>query len=103
MQREIIEILSREIGLELYHDLTEDQLIVMICDRVKELIREDKALLVSYLYRLDVEAAKINGALRVTNIIPPHQSIGVLIYERQIERIKSKKKYVQKPIEGWEY
>jgi hypothetical protein len=89
--------------LNIDSNLTEDEIIVLICDRVKELIDTDLDLLMSYLYRLDIPESRVNGALRSTNKIPLYQSLGLMIYYRQVERIRTKKKYRQSPIDGWEY
>lgn len=89
--------------LNIDSNLTEDEIIVLICDRVKELIDTDLDLLMSYLYRLDIPESRVNGALRSTNKIPLYQSLGLMIFYRQVERIRTKKKYRQPPIDGWEY
>lgn len=102
MDLEVIELIGQDMGLNTYFDITEDELIVMISDRVKEMLETEKELLLSYLYRLDISNAKVNSVLRVSHIIPAHESLAVLIYQRQVERVRSKKKYKQKPIEGWD-
>jgi len=47
---------------------------------------------------------RINEMLKIKHIIPAHESIARLIFERQVERVKTKKKYKVPPIEdGWEF
>ena len=57
----------------------------------------------SYLYRMDVLESKINAALSSPAGMMPARVIGELIFERQKERINTKEKYKQDPIEGWEF
>jgi hypothetical protein len=100
-----------EVGISLFNELlvekgnylTEDEILQILIKRVDYLLKNDKALLVSYLYRLDIPQDRIASVLRVTNIIPPEQSLARLILNRQIERVKTKLKYKQDPIEGWEF
>ena len=103
MDKQLIEIFAKDFGLEERYELTEDEILVILSRRVGELLNSDKDLMLSYLYRLDISMDKIAAVLRVTNIIPAEQSLARLILDRQIERIKTKNKYKQSPIEGWEY
>jgi hypothetical protein len=80
---------------------SDEQMIQMISERVEELLERNIELLMSYLYRLDVAEAKINAALDLSAIIPPHVGIATLIWQRQKERIATKKKYKQDPIDNW--
>ena len=50
------------------------------------MIRTDLDLLLSSLYRLDVEEHKILKALK-SNTVPPAEGIAALIIERQKEKI----------------
>lgn len=77
-------------------------MIKHIADRVERLLRADPDLLMSYLYRLDVEQKSIKEALEVS-VFPVHVTFANLIWERQKQRIATKKKYKQKPIKGWEF
>lgn len=77
-------------------------MIKHIADRVERLLRADPDLLMSYLYRLDVEQKRIEEAM-VTSVFPVHVTFANLIWERQKQRIATKKKYKQDPIKGWEF
>lgn len=77
-------------------------MIKHIADRVERLLSADPDLLMSYLYRLDVEQKSIKEALEVS-IFPVHVTFANLIWKRQKQRIATKKKYKQKPIKGWEF
>ena len=98
--------ISKEIGSELdikiSPELDNAEMLKHIADRVEQLLKGDPDLLMSYLYRLDVEEKKINHALE-TAITPAHVTFANLIWERQKQRMETKKKYKQDPIEGWEF
>jgi hypothetical protein len=75
----------------------------MIKERVDELMAHDIELLLSYLYRLDVAERDVRQALKNQNETPANESIAKLIYDRQLKRLETRKKFRQKPIEGWEF
>jgi hypothetical protein len=58
-------------------------------------------LLLSSLYRFDVEEHKIQKALRSAEI-PPAQGIAMLILERQKERLRTRKEYSKGEQKDWE-
>lgn len=103
MDKEVFLELSQQLQIEAQPDLSEDEIMIILTERVNQLLESDKDLLLSYLYRLDISQKKIARVLRVTNVIPAEQSLARLILDRQIERIRTKKKYRQDPIEGWEF
>lgn len=98
----IADRIARDIGIDIPEDLNENQIIDMIAFRVEKMLKADPDLMMSYLYRLDVEEVKINAALE-NNPFPVHLTFAQLIWERQKQRIETKKNYKQDPIEGWEF
>ncbi len=98
-----VDIIPKEFQLEEWESLDEEALLEMILSRVNELLETDIDLLLSYLYRLDVEEVKINQALSLHAILPANEGIARLILERQKRRMLTKKKFKQKPIKGWEF
>lgn len=101
---DVASLISTGLGIEPYEYLNYDQLLVMIAERVKYLLENDKDLLLSYLYRLDISMKKINRVLKVQNIVPAHESLAILILQRQKERVETKKKIIVKPIgKEWEW
>lgn len=98
---EISKIISEDLDVPIDQELTDEEMIKHIAYRVEQLLRGDPDLLMSYLYRLDVEEKKINAAIE-TSITPIHVTFANLIWERQKERLEIRKKFKQDPIEGWE-
>lgn len=75
--------------------MTEEAMIEQIRERVQELMDTNADLLFSYLYRLDVLEHKIKGALRHPTL-PADEALAQLIWERQKQRLQTKKDYQSK-------
>lgn len=101
-QREISKKISQDLDFELPTDISDEEMIKHIADRVEQMLKGDPDLLLSYLYRLDVEERNIAEAME-TSLMPVHVTFANLIWERQKQRIQTKKKYKQDPIKGWEF
>jgi hypothetical protein len=102
--KETMQLISSSLNIDYgYEDIDQDALLYLISQRVNYLLENEKDLLLSYLYRLDISMKKINNVLRVKNIIPPHQSIAMLIFQRQLERVRTKRSIKVDPIKGWEF
>ena len=81
--------------------LDEPALLALFTSRVEEMMRDDLDLLLSSLYRLDVEEYKIQAALRSVTI-PPAQGIAQLIIDRQKERLRTRRDYGQGKKNDWQ-
>jgi len=82
-------------------NISEEELYQAIQDRVANMLDKQPELLMSYLYRLDIEETKIKAA--INSNVETVKGLAVLILERQKQRIETKSKYQQGPIEGWEW
>lgn len=102
IDKEVSDKISNDLDLNLSNSFDEEEMLGVISLRVAELLRGDPDLLMSYLYRLDVEEKKINIALE-SSLVPVHMTFAKLIWDRQKQRIITKKKYKQDPIKGWEF
>lgn len=92
-----------EIIRGLNETMSEDELLEAIRHRVAILLDSDPNLLMSYLYRLDILEENIQGVLSKNSLVAPIEGLSLLILERQKERLKTKQKYKQPPIDGWEW
>ncbi|HEY3385757.1 MAG TPA: hypothetical protein VGK46_04550 [Saprospiraceae bacterium] len=81
--------------------LDEPALLDLFTTRVEELMQHDLDLLLSSLYRLDVEEYKIQRALR-SGDVPPARGIAQLILERQKERLRTKSRYFTGEKPDWD-
>lgn len=84
-------------------DINIDEVLEAIKVRVAYLLERDPNLLFSYLYRLDVLEADLKMAF--SGLIDKNavDSIAELIMQRQKNRLETKLKYKQDPIDGWEW
>lgn len=96
-------LINKDLDLDTIDNNDEQQLLQAIIDRVAWMLEFDMDLLMSYLYRLDVLEHKIEASLTPGKPLTAAEALGVLILDRQKERITSKKKYKQAPIKGWEF
>jgi hypothetical protein len=102
-EAETLQLIKHSLQIDVTDPVTHEEMIHLIAQRVDYLLENDKDLLLSYLYRLDISMKKINNVLKMKKVILPHQSIAMLIYQRQLERVNTKKKIKVEPIEGWEF
>ena len=98
----IISRISEDLDLEVSDSLSDEEMIRIISARVEKMLAGDPDLLMSYLYRLDIEQDKIEHAIALSPL-PLPLTFAQLIWERQKQRIITKAKYKQDPIEGWEF
>lgn len=84
-------------------NLSDERMLQLIENRVTEMLSQSPDLLFSYLYRLDISEQKIKTALNESDEISPNLALAQLILTRQKQRMETKKKYKQDPIEGWEF
>ena len=95
--------------LELHPDsdseFNEEEMIINIERRVAEMMDKEMDLLLSYLYRLDISEQKINACLNPESPFHPYTCLATLIWERQKQRVLTKKQYRQPGSveEGWEW
>lgn len=103
--KQVIEIakkVSNDLNMEIPLSLSDDEMLMHIAYRVEKMLKGDPDLLMSYLYRLDVTKKSIDAAM-FTSREPAHVTFAKLIWERQKQRLETRKKYKQDPIEGWEF
>lgn len=100
---ESFEVIYKDLNIENQQTISDAELMDIIADRVHWFLDNDKDLLLSYLYRLDIEEEKIDKALSPSDVDPAHIAIAKLIFQRQKQRMETKLKYKVDPIEGWEY
>lgn len=68
--------------------VSEEKIITAISWRIQDLLDKSPDTLFSLLYRLDISEKNIKEALKDNEV---DKKIALLIYERQLEKIKSRK------------
>lgn len=73
------------------HNISDEEMIAILAEKVQAYLDANINLLLSYLYRLDVREDKIKKALANTQDEPGNYIIAKLIWERQKQRLETKK------------
>jgi hypothetical protein len=97
------ELIYNDLNLEKNEFRDENQLLEIIADRVSWFLENDKNLLLSYMYRLDIDDYKIDKALTPINDDAANVALAKLILERQKQRLATKLQYKVEPIKDWEF
>lgn len=99
---DVSNVITQELDITLDSEANKQDLIDAIALRVMSYMDGDIGLLFSYLYRLDIDQQKINKIINEPTEEPTHIALATLIYDRQMDRVKTKQTYKQSPIEGWD-
>ncbi|MFT4061751.1 MAG: hypothetical protein QM642_05255 [Edaphocola sp.] len=87
--------LEQQFDVDLGGYVTAEKLVAALAARVEQLIAANPDQLFSLLYRLDISEKKIKQALATGQDIA--KKIAVLIYERQSEKIISRRQFKNPP------
>ena len=82
---------------------TEAELLEAVANRVAEMLAENKDLLLSYMYRLDIDEGKIRFALSPLANEPAYMALARLILNRQKQRAITKLSYKPPKLDEWEF
>lgn len=98
-------LISRDFEIENIDDkLSEEQLFCLLADHIDWLIERRMEWLLSLMYRMDVDEAKVQAALSPN--APEAANIGLarLVLERQKQRVHTKQNYQPQDLgEEWEW
>lgn len=96
-------LVAKDFGLAKTTPLTEEELLEAIANRVAEMMEANKDLLLSYMYRLDIDEGKIHFALSPLANEPAHFALARLILNRQKQRAVTKLSYKPPKLDEWEW
>lgn len=96
-------LLVRDFELEGANDkMSEQELIQLLADQIADMIEYNLEVLLSLMYRLDVNEQKVNAALSPGNEEPANVALAKLVFERQKQRAFTKKFYAQQELDDLE-
>jgi hypothetical protein len=96
-------LIARDFGLEIGEEpISEEELFNLLANEVAYMIEHRLDALFSLMYRLDVKESLIRQALSPAAEVMPNIAIAKLILDRQKNRIYTKLKYRQKPLDDME-
>jgi hypothetical protein len=94
MNQELVTIINKELAIELPEQLSLDELKKDLSIFINQLIQRDFHSLVALLYRIDISEPKLKKLLDEMDE-NAGDIIAVLIIERELEKLDSRKKYKQ--------
>jgi DNA repair protein RadC len=81
--------------------LSEAELLALLTERVGTLLEQQPELLMSLLYRMDVEESAILKAMHPNATEPAHIGLAQLVLERQRQRSATKRSVQVTPLDDW--
>jgi hypothetical protein len=97
---QVQELIIKDFELESVKEgLTEEELFDILANQIAYMIERQLEMLMSLMYRLDIDEKKVNYALSPFSPDPPNIGIAKLVLERQKQRVFTKAYYKQKPLE----
>jgi hypothetical protein len=85
--------LRQEWGLQLPETLSEEALLQLLADRIVSILEKGAETFYQLMYRLDISEKKLNIITGQDNI---PAGIARLVYERQLEKIRSRREHQMK-------
>ena len=79
----------------------DEELLESLSDRIAHLLMYEMESFMTLMYRMDVSEKKVATALSPNQAEAPNVALAKLVIERQMERMATKKKYKQAPLNDW--
>jgi hypothetical protein len=93
---ELMKNVSREFNLQLQEQVSGEQILRTLAERINHLITTDFNELLRVLYRLDVSEPKLKQLLKEHPDADAGKLIAQLIVERQVQKQKSRQQFRQR-------
>lgn len=93
VERELIQIINKQIDSHFEEDIVMQHLQEELTAFINDLIKNDFQRLVSILYKVDVEEAKLKRILKEEAGKDAATIISTLIIEREIQKIESRERF----------
>ena len=87
--------------LSLDAHIEDEELLESLSDRIAHLLMYEMESFMTLMYRMDVSEKKVAAALSPNHSEAPNVALAKLVIERQMERMATKKKYKQAPLNDW--
>ncbi|WP_020538260.1 hypothetical protein [Lewinella cohaerens] len=102
--RQLATLLRQDFAIDQIEASSEEDLLRMLVDHLDFLIDKRMEWLLSLMYRMDIDEAKVQAALLPTATEPANIGLARLIIERQKRRIYTKQHYRPEDLgKEWEW
>ena len=95
------DIILQQFELSFDEHLQDEKLLESLSDRIAHLLMYEMESFMTLMYRMDVSEKKVATALSPNQAEAPNVALAKLVIERQMERMATKKKYKQAPLNDW--
>lgn len=90
---EVYGIISRNFEVETSAELTIESLVMLLGARIRELLDKNLEKLVSIMYRIDLNQAKVDRIFENISKDDIAYQLAALIIERQMEKVRTRRQY----------
>ena len=90
METGMVKYISDSFDVSIPEHVTQDQLEILLAEKINHLIVNDFSLLVHILYRIDVSEKKLKALLKENSDSNAGRIIASLVIERQLQKIRSR-------------
>jgi len=98
--KQVSALIVKDFELEnVKEELTEEELFKLLANQIAYMIEHQLEMLMSLMYRLDIDEQKVNYALSPYSPEPANVGIAKLVLERQKQRVFTKSYYKQPPLD----
>ena len=91
--KDVYSIISRNFEVETSGELTIESLVKLLSVRIRELLDRNLEKLVSIMYRIDLNQSKVDKIFENVSKDEIAYQLSVLIIERQIEKVRTRRLY----------
>lgn len=95
-EKELIQIINKQIATDFVENISIQELQQKLIVFINELIQTDFQKLVAILYKIDVDEPKLKSILRENSGKDAADIIAVLIIEREMQKIQTRKQFGSK-------
>ncbi|MDB5222566.1 MAG: hypothetical protein JWN83_1233 [Chitinophagaceae bacterium] len=92
-EKELIQIINKQIATDFVENISMQELQQKLIVFINELIQTDFKKLVAILYKIDVDEHKLRSILRENSGKDAADIIAVLIIEREMQKIQTRKQF----------
>jgi hypothetical protein len=100
----VISLITQDFGLTTQNPPNIAAFLAYLADVIAYMLEHQTDKLFGLMYRLDIDEHKIQAVFAPFHAESPHVGLARLVWERQLERVKTRKTYTTPPVEDeWQF